>query len=566
MNGTSAESMAVAVERDPQFLLPQLPKWVDGLVTVPIDGGLLVEGGPDRQVLRGGASTSLLPRLIAQLNGDRDIAALADELDVSATHIHQAVALLYSCGLLEDGADADPAPPERDPEVRTFLSRQVDSTRVNRSAAGALRRLAAADVCLVGGGRLAALIATDLEATGAGRVQCAALPTAGTTFAIGLSAPGAAPDFAALDDRCAELGIPWLRVVLDGAVVEIGPRFDHAHTACLHCMYAAHGQPDGDHSLAPSSNDDDEDGRLALVAGIAGVQIAHAMARVGATVAPAAVTRIDLLSFVQRVMPVAPRPGCPQCSPQFADDPGRVTLPYAYEHSVAFPPREQLNPKDHQHHYKPGNLRLQRSSKRYPGARRVALEPAEHRPAPMNGSAGQLDRATLAGLLARAFGLRDPGGAPNAGKLDRWAPTGGNLGSPQAYPLVANVASLDPGAYFYLAHAHELAHLPHDGSRAAAIVGAATQEDLGLAATVVVLTGALDRVASKYGTFGYRIVNLDAGCAVAQLALAAAGRGLEVRVASRWDDALIADTLRIDLDSEPLTAVVALGRVGAADA
>jgi len=87
-----------------------------------------------------------------------------------------------------------------------------------------------------------------------------------------------------------------------------------------------------------------------------------------------------------------------------------------------------------------------------------------------------------------------------------------------------------------------------------------------MAAAIVVLTGALDRVASKYGTFGYRIVNLDAGCAVAQFALAAAGHGLEVRVAARWDDELIADVLGIDLDSEPITAVIALGRIGAADA
>lgn len=445
-------------------------------------------------------------------------------------------------------------------DVRTFLSRQLDSTRVNRSAAGALRRLDAADVCIVGGGSLAELLAADLAATGFGRVRCAPEVLPGTTLAIGLGAPGVVPDFAALDDDCARMAIAWLRVVLEGHGVAIGPRFDRTDTPCLRCADAASAP-----ERAPAGRDLDAAGRDALVAGFVGVQVTHAIARVGARITSAAVTHIDLENFAQRVIPVARRPGCPHCSPEGGGAIEPVSLGHAYEQSVAFPPRELLDPKDHQQHYKPANVRLQRSSKHYPGARRTALEPFAESPA---ATGDGLDRATLAGLLARSFGLRDrlaaaPGGS---GKVERWAPTGGNLGSTQAYPLIADVAGLDPGAYFYLAHEHELALLPNSDPLTATTLGAATREDFADAAAIVVLTGALERVAGKYGTFGYRIVNLDAGCAVAQLALAATARGLEVRVASRWNDDALGEALRITLDSEPVTAVVALGRTGAAHA
>ena len=65
-------------------------------------------------------------------------------------------------------------------------------------------------------------------------------------------------------------------------------------------------------------------------------------------------------------------------------------------------------------------------------------------------------------------------------------------------------------------------------------------------------------VAAKYHDFGYRVLCLDGGVAVAQLAALADGYGLAVRCADRWDDTALGAALRLDTVAEPVTAVVAL--------
>ena len=71
------------------------------------------------------------------------------------------------------------------------------------------------------------------------------------------------------------------------------------------------------------------------------------------------------------------------------------------------------------------------------------------------------------------------------------------------------------------------------------------------------LTAALMRVGRKYGDFAYRIVNLDAGVAVAQLMAVAEDRGLCAEVLG-VDDAALLQTLGLDGDREPITAAIAL--------
>nr|BFE86240.1 hypothetical protein GCM10020093_088410 [Planobispora longispora] len=56
-----AEAMSHAVAFDPQFRMPRRPRLVPGLVTLPLPDGLLVEGTPTRQALRGAAARTLIP-------------------------------------------------------------------------------------------------------------------------------------------------------------------------------------------------------------------------------------------------------------------------------------------------------------------------------------------------------------------------------------------------------------------------------------------------------------------------------------------------------------------------
>ncbi len=149
--------------------------------------------------------------------------------------------------------------------------------------------------------------------------------------------------------------------------------------------------------------------------------------------------------------------------------------------------------------------------------------------------------------------MRDLGDRAQPGQISRWAPTGGNLGSVQAYLLALDLDGLDPAWYFYQRADHTLGRV-----RGASTGVCPALEETGPSA-LLVLTGALTVVGAKYHDFAYRVVNLDAGVALAQLSAVAGTHGITTRFADRWDDEAIHDALRLDPNAEPVTAVVALG-------
>ncbi|WP_026910301.1 nitroreductase family protein [Patulibacter minatonensis] len=590
----SADTMAAAVATDPQFAAPPHPRWPAGLVAIPHADGLLVEGAPSRQTLHGKAARTLVPRAIPLLDGTRDVAALARDLEVPERIAHQLVSLLYTAGLLDDGVlDEDLARDHED--VYAFVSRQIDSTRVNRSGAEAMRRLAAAHVALAGPDEVAGPLRRDLLDSGVGTVDVLAagesLPD-DATHAIGLDVPGGATDLAAVDAACRDRGVAWLRVGLDEGHVEVGPCFTHPASPCFTCFGASR---DDDAAGLPAPAD------AVLATGLAGLQAVRWISRVGTSAPHNGVRRLTFDGLGEQWLPVARRAGCPVCSVATDRVPSAPSLALRFEEAVAFPPRELLNPKDHQHHYKPANLRLQHDVKRYRDAARSPLDrvaPGAPGGALAAGTAGpeasastdaapvatspsgaatasgatagpaagptddrrsdSLPLTPLAHVLQYAFGRRDPD-APPEGKVARWAPTGGNLGSPNAYLVARDVDGLEPAAYFYDPAAHELVTLPGAGGTPLAVHdahGALGLEDPGPA--LLVLTGAVGRVVSKYGAFAYKIVHLDAGAALAQLRFAGHAHGVVARPLARWDDEALGEALGITVDGEPVTAVVAL--------
>jgi SagB-type dehydrogenase family enzyme len=563
----SADTMAAAVATDPQFAAPPHPRWPAGLVAIPHADGLLVEGSPSRQTLHGKAASTLVPRAIPLLDGTRDVAGLARDLEVPERIAHQLVSLLYTAGLLDDGVlDEDLAQSHED--VYAFVCRQIDSTRVNRSGAEAMHRLAAAHVAIVGPDEVAGPLRRDLRDSGVGTVDVLApgAPLPGdATHAIGLDVAGEDGDLMALDAACRGRGIAWLRVGLDRGHVEVGPCFTHPASPCLACFEASQ---DDDARGLPAPAD------AVLATGLAGLQAVRWISRVGTSAPHNGVRRLAFDGLDEQWLPVARRAGCPVCSIAADRAPSAPSLALRFEEAVAFPPRELLNPKDHQHHYKPANLRLQHDVKRYRDAARQPLDrvapgvapgtPGGPLPVPeatgpvAPSSPAALPLTPLAHVLQYAFGRRDPD-APPEGKVARWAPTGGNLGSPNAYLVARDVDGLEPAAYFYDPAAHELVTLPGAGGTPLAVHdahGALGLEDPGPA--LLVLTGAVGRVVSKYGAFAYKIVHLDAGAAIAQLRFAGHSHGVVARPLSRWDDEALGEALGITVDGEPVTAVVAL--------
>lgn len=561
--GLSARAMATAVALDPQFILPALPRLLEHLVVIALPDGLIVEGTGARQVLRGRAATELLPALVPLLDGSRRVDELATALGRSPAHIHAAISLLYTCGLVEDATDAPRHPARVPDDVAAYIGRHLDTTRVNRNGATALTRLATSRVTVVGDG------ATDLAAVlrdaGIGHVAATGRVAADETDLVVVL--GDEPDLvSAVEDGCEGAGVPWLRTACTDAGIEVGPRFESGETACYRC-FAREWVP-SDAAGAPGPL------RRAAWLGLVADEVVTLLSRVGTLQSTSGVTTVDLDDWQERTTLVPRRPDCFRCFPTPVPD--EPPLAYRYELAVAFPPRHLLNPKDHQHHYVPSNLALQTMSKRYPAARHVPLVAPELTPVPADrpgDAVTAVDPAVLSGLLLRTAGRR---GAQQAGrKPRRWAPTGGNLGSVQVYLLAAGVDWLTPDWYFYDAAQHRLALVRRCGATGdgAGVVGAPPAPPRPTAAdltariaddrvptppALLVMTGALDRVARKYFDFAYRIVHLDAGVATAQLQAVATGYGLTTRVALRWDDELLHEELRLNPDEEPVTAVVGL--------
>jgi SagB-type dehydrogenase family enzyme len=536
----SATQMAYAVATDPQFRLPVRPCLVPGLVRVLLPDGLAFLGSGNRHsALRGRTAVSLIPRLLPSLDGTRTSAELAEtHPDVAESTLNACVSLLYVSGLLQDGpagTDVELIPAE----VAGYLGRNLDTTRVNRNLDEACQRLAQTRVLIAGPESLTVRLRTELAAAGVDTHGWAgpAENLGAGDFVVGVD-DGNVEALAELDDAGRRAGIAWLRTASGARTAEVGPLFDARHTCCYRCFAEGRTGPSGE----PSAS------RLSAWAGLAATEIVHLLSRVGTTAALSGCAVFDLDEWTQSFAGAYSRPGCARCVPSEMPAPDGPVLAHMYEQAVTFPPREWLNPKDHQGHYRPANAALQLYNKEYLGAPRIELD--DSRPGAEHG----LTVANLSALLLRTAGLRE--GEPH--EASRWAPTGGNLGSPQAYVLALDVAGLAPGWYFYQRSDHSLARIRTLSAADADVARFCPSQASERAGALVVLTGAFEIVAAKYHDFAYRVLGLDAGVALAQLTAVADEYGLAVRFADRWDDTALGAALRVNPDTEPVTAVVAL--------
>ncbi len=551
----SAEDMRRAVADDPQFRCPRRPALVRGLVRLHLHDGILVEGAPSRQILRGAATRDLVPAILPLLDGTLDAGGIAERTGLPKPHVERVIALLYTCGLLEEGeADTEAAP--NTPEA-AFWSRSLDSTRVNSRTSEVLARLTSAQIGVAGDGRLAKLILNELGAAGMtaiGPVTGVAPPSVQQHDLVLAAIEEDAPAPAELAAECARAGVPFLPVRLSGGTVELGPYTDPEFTASF---------ADAERQRLAAPVPEDTTGlstqlRMQLAAALASAQTAALIARVGSVPVLRGLMRVDLGTWEQSLHVIASIPDQP--GPRVTTTAAGVPLAVAFESSVAFTPRRLLNPRAHQVHYKPGNLALQHESKRWPSARELELADCTATvPAPLAApeslggepGTGSVPLGQLAALLQRGAGLR-PGGDSER-KVQRWAPTGGNLGSVQLHVVARRVTGLQPGLWGYVSSGHRLARLGD------ALDIGYPSTSASISPAVIVLTGALSRVASKYYGFGWRVIHLDAGAAMAQLVYTAQAFGLSARPLDRWDDSHLAELLDLDLDSEPITGVLLVG-------
>ncbi|MFE7295113.1 nitroreductase family protein [Streptomyces sp. NPDC057579] len=559
----SAQDMRRAVTTDPQFTVPTRPALCRGLVMLPIDGGLLVEGSPTRQILRGQATRDLLPKLLPFLDGKHEQDKIAELAGVPSEHVAQVIALLYTCGLLEEGdlSGENPADSTETGSTATqaarYWSRSLDSTRVNRNTAEVLARLREARVVITGDAELGGLVSHLLLDAGMTHTRQAAsslfdgappteVPAPDLVIASTENSSTGLHDIASW---CAEHGVPLIPVRLQDGILDVGPYVDTRFTVSF-----ADAERQRVTTPAPAERPcmPNLAVQRALAASLVANQVTAVVGRVGSAPILRGLLRANLVDWNQTIHVIAQVPQ--KTDTRSALTAAGVPIALAFEASVAFPPRKLLNPRDHQAHYKPGNLALQHDSKRWPSARTLDL-PREgslpHTPLGVDTPepVAHVDLEQLASVLLRGAGLRDDP-EPSV-QVQRWSPTGGNLGSVQLHVIARDVARLEDGTWGYASHSHRLARL-------SANTDVGTRHTEQQAPVAIVLTGALARVATKYSGFAWRVVHLDAGVAIAQMSHVARSLGLTAQPLDRWNDLHLANVLDLDLDTEPITGVLLL--------
>lgn len=565
----AAERMGQVADYDPQFQLPVLPRFAKGLQCVPMVDGLLIHGSESLQVLRGRSATIFLPRLIPLLDGSRTVEEISKEFPQhSPQDIKNALALLYARGLLEDGKGDEGVDLGQFPsEILEFYRRHTDTTRVNRSAGEGLHRLKQSKIAVWSNMTQASEIVNELIHSGIGDAWMNSWEeppdlTEATFLLVCVTGRIDHGKLLELDDVCAKQGIPWMFSYANGQKGILGPYFERNETPCYSCF----------RSTFPMAKEGEEPPEESLDFWVhyTVLELFYMLTRQAPSI-----TGMDLVTFnfddwsVEKRRAIR-RPGCNVCLPIMGlNQPVDPEPAYQFDSEIAFPSRKMLDPKSHQHHYKISNHDLTFEAKEYPSAPSFPLVNVEDLPlckgdflssqlGNQHVEPSSLTKASLSRMVLSGVGLR---GASDGSKNQRWAPTGGNLGSPQLYVWVRSVEGMSPNLYFYQVNDHSVIRVgpPRRSSEIAEIMEQTTGlSGAKLPDALIVLTGAYGRVASKYLAFAYRVIHLDAGVAVAQMQAVAKGLGLSFVTLPHWNEKKLFGHLEIDKEREPITAVCAL--------
>lgn len=535
-----------AFARDRDLQLPERPRLIPEILVAPIgEDGLIFVGGENDQVVRG-KSVGVLRTILPELDGRRTLGELAQDVGaVRPEHLVSMVSLLHSRGLLEEGV---PGQSNANSHVASFLGRFVDVTRANPNRNAALARLAAARVHVFGAAKLVETVSQALLNSGVGQVLTGQ-SVADATLEVGLFYEGSptAPPRRAPQRLMLRLGTTECHV---------GPLLTSGITSCESCLERLHAKPIGrpDVELAQ------------YFVGVLATQVVGIVSKISSP-ALRAEFRVYKLNhdgeFVGETRFAPPMPGCAGCglpgAPALnADDPN--ILPWLYHWSTALPTHDLVTPKTHQQHYLVANVELAHEEKRplYLGST-VDLPPPLPLGVPphwLGGPFGEvgapLDVARLATLLARAIGEHEV-----AGSRRRVAPTGGNLGSVDAWIVASRVDGLQAGVYHYDAPRHRLEHVrsePDIGLIRAALSDCKTTPD-----ALIVGTGALAKCAQKYGPLSYRLIHLDSGVALTYLHTLAGALGVDVAEYGACSEWALADLLGLVPSWEMPLPTFALG-------
>jgi SagB-type dehydrogenase family enzyme len=492
------------VRGDPGFSVPERPFLPPAIAMTPFGtDGILFEGSKNTQIVRGRSARSFLAQLLPLLDGTRTLPELAREMPgYPLSAVQDAVALLYSRGLLHDGF---PRHRGLSGAFAGFVDRYLDVTRANRNESDVEDRLKRATIGIHGPDAFREALQAELLASGFVHVETCSLENL-ADYALLISCVEEARDGASgVLEAARRAKTMHMIVSATDRGVQLGPLVSPDTTGCYRCYELQNPS-------RPATLDSRALRRLIPL-------LSHAVLEMVTRLA----SPVDAGDFVRFTFD-GPRvttersifvqlPWCSACgSGQEQSDPDAL-IPLLYHHAVSMPPQEMMNDRAYQHHFYAPNVQLATTPKVHLAA--IARLPL---PPPV----GDLGAPPWASI-------RTAGGGPvsladlstllwfTAGKPGKWRmlPSGGGLESQELYIIsTKGVDGIPPGVYRYEDAAHELHLISRPPER---LVQGALGSSNGCPALAIIGTALLSKIYAKYRNLAYKIVHLDGGVALGML-------------------------------------------------
>jgi SagB-type dehydrogenase family enzyme len=558
----TAQQMGLAVLNDPQFKLPEKSKFSEYFTLIPHkEDGLIIDGGIEKQLLRGNATKTLIPELIPLLDGTRTILELSKELpEYTPRIIYEAVALLYTRGVIQEGyQEMDSASP-----YVPYLERFIDGTRINNSAGQAINRLRNFTINIISTKEIYTKLENHFSKFNVNvnfGNSCVETNTKQITLLV-LKNIADLEEYKDTLKDLTKLKVPCFLAILQGGTLITGPYLDNENTMCIECFLEQLERIPSHYNLDQIAGMNRlHNAALSYVVG----ELTNFLSKVSSLlITQNMVNIVDLTTWSGEQIKFSKVPYCNGCDGNHTNSEPVLDIVSQYESFVTFPPRDFISIKDHQNHYRPKNLELAKFFKEFNSFPFIKLE--NETTLPETGVLKEKrdeELSKLAKILLFSNGLKTANiQRPN--QVNRYAPTGGNLGSVDMYFINTGIDGLDRAVYFYDPLKHGLSQITEkldhdfllDTIEGKVEMESKFTEHWGY----FVLAGSYDKVAQKYKEFGYRIVNLDAGAAFTHIQAASEAVGLRINETDRFIDDNLMKLLKINRRKEIITYLVAVGK------
>ena len=434
-----------------------------GLIAAPAGDALVLEGGPRRHLLKGGAVTSVLPvlpTLWPLLDGGHDRETICSQTGLSREMLEEFGRLLADCGALEPvaGGPGGGTAPAGGP-VLTFLSRTARAADGEPSGAARAVAMAGSAVLVISPAAAGEPITADLAETGVGLTATAEdcdLLTAEQWLAASSArrgavavfddphADGAPEKLAEAVAQCHRHGLPLLRFSWGAGHVEIGPLFQPGEPVCARCFRCglqamtwpaeATGGDPGARELAAAD----------LVTGLVTAHLLALMSDLAAPAPPRTLSRMTWPGYQLTSYDVVPEPDCAPCAGRLAghDGPVAPTTP-AFQAAAAYEWLESGEPAG------PGTAVSPAEAQRITdmAARRSRMTTGPR--IPLEVSSPELSRLGIPAILSQLRGWRP---ATAADVTERTDPSQDDLSAVQIYVVTDGPRGDLPGAIFRYDH------------------------------------------------------------------------------------------------------------------